>query len=119
MPASPPAPGCAPVVDTFESEIAVAEPTMSVRTSAAATSSGTHFEGFFGGSWSGRGAQPAGEGEAGWDPDVWPNASPGCPHPGGAGIPWVAPGQRSVASSSGELSVKGFIRSDTSSAPQI
>ena len=65
------APLVAPLVlvlpfEPFDNEIAVTEPTTSVPTSATATIRGTHFEGFFGAGWSGRGAQPTGEGVAGW-----------------------------------------------------
>ena len=64
------APLVAPLVlvlpfEPFDNEIAVTEPTTSVPTSAIATIRGTHFEGFFGAGWSGRGAQPTGEGVAG------------------------------------------------------
>jgi len=56
----------APPFEPFDNEIAVTEPTTIVATNAIATKRGTHFDGFFGAGWSGRGAQPAGEGVAGW-----------------------------------------------------
>jgi hypothetical protein len=104
----PPPPLVEPI-DPFDNEIAVTDPTTRAPTNATATMRGTHFEGFLGAGWSGRGAQPTWEGVAGWVhpvswPVSWPVSRPGWCHPGGAGMPWVAPGQWFAF---------GFVGSDT------
>src|SRR5215471_13725327 len=80
--ATPGVPPLPPLDPLFDKPIAVTAPITRVATSASDTRRGTHLEGLFGAGWSGRGAQPTGEGWVGWvQPVLWPVPWP---------VPWAA-----------------------------